>query len=229
MKESRVELKVCEACGSLWLRAMGQGVYCRGCVTRLSEFPAPRSGRRGRRCNGSPNAQPVTLPVVHAVAVAEVAADPAVETWAWAEDRVKQARIGVDMTPASRPSVEVRFYRKYTEAMLRRYLRMSMEAGRVPSLLGRELFRGNVTNYRVNSFEDVVAFCMDVERCLARLSPQQKDMVKRIGLQEYTQAEAAAVLGASLRCVVREYSGALDALTVMFLESRLLEPLKGCQ
>lgn len=39
------------------------------------------------------------------------------------------------------------FYRKYTEAMLQRYVRMSMEAGKVPSLLGQEMFHGNVTSY----------------------------------------------------------------------------------
>ena len=59
--------------------------------------------------------------------------------------------------PASRPpEPQVAFYRKYTEAMLRRYVRMSMEAGKVPSLLGKEMFRAKVTSYRVESFEDVV-------------------------------------------------------------------------
>jgi len=45
-----VELKVCEGCGSLWLRAAGKGCYCRSCADWLREFPAPR-GRRpvGRR------------------------------------------------------------------------------------------------------------------------------------------------------------------------------------
>jgi len=40
MKDFRVELKVCEACGALWLRAVDHGVYCRGCALWLSEFPA---------------------------------------------------------------------------------------------------------------------------------------------------------------------------------------------
>lgn len=62
------------------------------------------------------------------------------------------------------------FYRKYTEAMLRRYMRMSMEAGKVPSLLGQEMFHGNVTSYRVESFEDVVIFLHDVGKCLERVS-----------------------------------------------------------
>jgi hypothetical protein len=49
MTDFRVELKVCEGCGSLWLRAESEGVYCRGCALRLSEFPAPkRPSRRAR-------------------------------------------------------------------------------------------------------------------------------------------------------------------------------------
>ena len=47
-------------------------------------------------------------------------------------------------------------YRPYTEALLRRYVTMSMEAGRAPSFLGKELFRGKVTNCRVEGFDDVV-------------------------------------------------------------------------
>jgi hypothetical protein len=46
MKDFRVDLKVCEACGALWLRATGHGVYCRGCSLWLSEFPAPRASSR---------------------------------------------------------------------------------------------------------------------------------------------------------------------------------------
>ena len=62
------------------------------------------------------------------------------------------------------PPPELAFYRKYTEALLRRYMRLSMVVGRVPSLIGREFFRGNVTHYRVQGFEDVVIFCHDVEK-----------------------------------------------------------------
>ena len=45
MKDFRVELKVCEGCGGLWLRARGmemRGAYCNSCVRWLSEFPAPK-------------------------------------------------------------------------------------------------------------------------------------------------------------------------------------------
>lgn len=49
MKDFRVVLKVCEACGALWLRAADQGVYCRGCALRLSEFPTSWAQSRRER------------------------------------------------------------------------------------------------------------------------------------------------------------------------------------
>jgi hypothetical protein len=50
MNDFRVELKVCEGCGGLWLRAQElkaerQGAYCSSCVQWLAEFPAPKRGR----------------------------------------------------------------------------------------------------------------------------------------------------------------------------------------
>lgn len=49
MKYLRLDLKVCEGCGALWLRSeMVTGVYCRSCAEKLAEFPAPRRRRRTR-------------------------------------------------------------------------------------------------------------------------------------------------------------------------------------
>ncbi len=127
------------------------------------------------------------------------------------------------------PAPELAFYRKYTEGMLRRYLRLSMEAGRVPSLLGREMFRGHVTSYKVHGFDDVVIFVHDVEKCLKSLTETQLMLIERIALQEYTQGETAELAGMSLRTVVRRYAGAVDTLTSIFLEAGLLEPLTACQ
>jgi hypothetical protein len=127
------------------------------------------------------------------------------------------------------PQPQVAFYRKYTEAMLRRYVRMSMEAGKVPSLLGKEMFRAKVTSYRVESFEDVVIFIYDIEHCLERLAPEQQRLIARIALEEYTLLEAATMLGLPPRTAVRRYCRALDRLTGIFLETRMLEPMKYCQ
>ena len=126
---------------------------------------------------------------------------------------------------------ETAYYRKYTEGMLRRYMRMSLEMGRVPSMLGKELFRGKVTSYRVKSFEDVIIFVHDVEKCLALLDTTSLQLIGRISLQEYTQGEAAGLTGMSLRSVTRKYAVALDRLTVLFLQHDLLERQTemGCQ
>jgi len=130
---------------------------------------------------------------------------------------------------APAPLPEMAFYRKYTEALLRRYMRMSMSVGRVPSLMGREVFRGQVSSCRVTSFEDVVIFCYDVEKCLKVLDAQERELIKRIALQSYSQGEACALLGISLRSCVRLYADALDKLTQVLLDSRLLKPLESCQ
>ena len=162
------------------------------------------------------------LPVVQAMAVRtqerRTQRDPAL--------RMEPHRAG---TPTGVPAPEMAFYRKYTEALLRRYLRFSMEAGRVPSLLGQEMFRGRMTTYRVRSFEDAVIFVLDVERCLERLEELERILITRITLQEYTQAETAALLHMGLRTVTRRYVLAMDRMTELFLCWGLLEPMTLCQ
>ena len=124
---------------------------------------------------------------------------------------------------------EVAFYRKYTEAMLQRYVRMSMEAGKVPSLLGQEMFRGRITSYRIDSFEDVVIFLHDVGKCLERLDMEKQHLISRIAIQQYTLGETAELMGMKPRTVVRRYGQAVDSLTKVFLSVKMLEPLKCCQ
>lgn len=55
MNHLRIDLKICEGCGGLWLRrGIADGVYCRHCACVLAEFPAPRQKRRtGRRVKQS--------------------------------------------------------------------------------------------------------------------------------------------------------------------------------
>src|SRR5438874_12809166 len=72
------------------------------------------------------------------------------------------------------PEDEICQYRHRTRALLRRYFYTSVEVGRLPSLLGRELFRSKVTSYRMSSFEDAVIFVHDVERALEQLDDSGK-------------------------------------------------------
>jgi hypothetical protein len=124
---------------------------------------------------------------------------------------------------------DMAFYRKYTEGMLRRYVRLSMEAGKVPSLLGQEMFRGNVTSCRVDGFDDVVIFVHDIEKCLEKLEEEQQRLISRIALQQYTVGETAKLMGLKPRTVVRRYGQAVDSLTRILLSVKMLEPQKCCQ
>lgn len=119
------------------------------------------------------------------------------------------------------------FYRKYTEAMLRRYGTMALQKGRVPSMLGRELFRGKVTSYRIHGFDDVIIFVADVERCLKLLTPEQQRLIVRIAVQEYTLAETASMLRWSLRSTQRRYHEAVDELTAIFQKRGLMQQVPG--
>jgi hypothetical protein len=143
-----------------------------------------------------------------------------------AQDEAVQQGVPEEVDPLP---VELAFYRKYTEAMVRRYVRLSMASGRVPSLLGRELFRGHVSSYKMTNFEDVVVFCFDMEKLLGRLATTHQQLIKRIAMQQYTQVDTASMLRVPFRSCKRMYGRALDALTEMLLEVRMLEPLKSCQ
>jgi hypothetical protein len=61
----RVQLKVCEGCGGLWLRpSVLRGVYCDRCYGRLKAFPKASELRKAKP------QRPLTLHTLHAVAVA---------------------------------------------------------------------------------------------------------------------------------------------------------------
>ncbi|HET7103804.1 MAG TPA: helix-turn-helix domain-containing protein [Terracidiphilus sp.] len=120
------------------------------------------------------------------------------------------------------PIVSLAFYRKHTESMLRRYLYASMQVGRAPSILGDPVGRGWVSSRPVRTFEDAVIFVLDVEKCLSRIGALDRLMLSRIVLQEYTQTEAAALLGISPRTLSYKFPLALDRLTEKLLEMGLL-------
>jgi DNA-directed RNA polymerase specialized sigma24 family protein len=77
----------------------------------------------------------------------------------------------------------------------------------------------------------VVIFVHDVERCIQQLAPEQQRLILRVGVQEYTLEETASMLRLSLRSTRRRYMQALDELTGIFLDRRLMERIGGkpCQ
>ncbi len=132
---------------------------------------------------------------------------------------------------------ELWVYRDRTTGLLLRYLHMSIEIGRLPSILGREFFRSHVTSYSVSTFEDAVIFVHDVERSLQELDDFSQQLIAKVVLQEYTQEEAARLLGCARKTVGRRLPEVLDRLSEIFLakgilrewENTVRRPRRPCQ
>jgi DNA-directed RNA polymerase specialized sigma24 family protein len=146
----------------------------------------------------------------------------------WPQVRQKQQNPAPRQAPAhskprpAEPDASLAFYRKHTESMLRRYLYASMQVGRAPSVLSDSVGRGWVSSHPIRTFEDAVIFVLDVETCLNKLGALDRQMLSRIVLQEYTQTEAAALIGMGVRTISYKFPQALDRLTQLLLEAGLL-------
>ncbi len=140
---------------------------------------------------------------------------------AWEEKPAVQPQAKPVKT-AAEPVVSLAFYRRHTESMLRRYLYASMQVGRAPSILSDPVSRGWASSRPIRTFEDAVIFVLDLESCLDRLGSLDRQLLSRIVLQEYTQAEAAMLLGMSVRAISYKFPQALDRLTEKLLASGLL-------
>jgi hypothetical protein len=147
---------------------------------------------------------------------------------AWQIERVRTLRRPAIRHEAAvtkrqpKPQANLAFYRKHTESLLRRYLYASMQVGRAPSILRDPVSRGWASSRPIRTFEDAVIFVLDIERCLAELGSLDREILGRVVLQEYTQAEAAVLLGMSVRTISNRFPLALDRLTEKVLEAGLL-------
>lgn len=159
------------------------------------------------------------LPVIWGAACAEA-------DWPAVRKRQQQKRVHAPMPSlgmcTAEPDPSLAFYRKHTESMLRRYLYASMQVGRTPSLLSDSVGRGWISSRPVRTFEDAVIFVLDIESCLDKLGPLDRQMLSRIVLQEYTHAETASLLGMGVRTVSYKFPQALDRLTQLLLDAGLL-------
>ncbi len=131
--------------------------------------------------------------------------------------------------PQARPKTisGLAFYRKHSVALLRRYLQVSMELGRTPSGLGRIVLRGQVSSYRLRTFEDALIFVLDVEKCIRQLDRASRRLVTHVALEDFTLLQAVDLTGHSERSAARIYGDAMDRLTNYFLRFGLLTPNVG--
>jgi len=121
---------------------------------------------------------------------------------------------------------ERRVYRGRTVQMLRRYLRYSIETGRIPSVLGGEFFRAKMTTYSVGTFEDRVIFVHDMEKCLGKLDEFSRQLIARHVLQEHDRWATARLLHCNEKTVRRSTPVVLDVLSEILLEVGLLDRLE---
>ena len=122
----------------------------------------------------------------------------------------------------ARPPANLAFYRRHTQSLLRRYLYASMQVGRAPSLLADSVGRGWASSRPIRTFEDAVIFVLDIEKCIAQLGSLDREILSRVVLQEYTQAETAVLLGMAVRTISYKYPLAVDRLTEKLLAASLL-------
>jgi hypothetical protein len=174
--------------------------------------------------NGDPEKRLVQLPVRrHSCAANRFEQKVSANNFPlWVENRVQ---IGNRSRHDWQGDPDIWPYRKKTTALLRRYMRWSLEAGRVPSLLGRELFRAKISASTATTFEARVIFLHDIERCLDRLQGFDRQLIARVVLQEYDHEAAARMLQCTRRTLERRLPELLDELSENLLRTDLLERL----
>jgi len=138
--------------------------------------------------------------------------------------------VGLQLVPSpadNQPADAIAAYRPYTRALLRRYFRVAVDIGRLPSILGGLCFRARVSSYKLNTFEDAVIFVHDIERVFDRVARHYMEIIAGVILLDHSLPEAALHLGITVQRAERRYGAALDALSTVLLEVGLLRPIFG--
>lgn len=126
------------------------------------------------------------------------------------------------------------FERMRTMALLQRFFRTALLLGRMPSLLGREVFRSRMRYLPARALEDAVVFICDVERCLQSLEPTDQRLIALCVFEDRSEWEAARRFHRSQSDISRRLGRVLDLLHETFCRQGLLrrieiEPADGNQ
>jgi hypothetical protein len=124
--------------------------------------------------------------------------------------------------PEIDPRPEMLCFRGQTFALVRHFFELSCQVGRLPSLLGRELFRSRVSHHAIPSFEEQVIFARDVELCLAKLTEDQGEIITLVGLYDFSHDEVAEMLHCSRAKITQRFTLAIDSLSEILLHAGLL-------
>jgi DNA-directed RNA polymerase specialized sigma24 family protein len=131
--------------------------------------------------------------------------------------RIRDQRDETDSTRA-----DALFFRSQTLAIIRHFFEIASQIGRLPSILGREFFRAQVSHHAIPSFEEQAVFVHDVERALGRLNDDDAGMIAMVGLFQYSLDEVAMILGRSRSGIAVRFADSVDLLAEMFLAAGLL-------
>jgi hypothetical protein len=115
------------------------------------------------------------------------------------------------------------YERVRTMNVLHRFFRTALLVGRMPSLLGREIFRSRATSMPARAFEDAVVFVCDVERCLRELGTIEQGLIAFCILEDRSEWEAARRFQRSQSDVSRRLGQTLDLLHETFCRVGLLK------
>ncbi len=115
------------------------------------------------------------------------------------------------------------YERALTMGLLHRFFRTALLVGRMPSLLGREIFRSRATATPARAFEDAVVFVCDVERCLRDLEPLEQRLIAFCILEDHSEWEAARRFHRSQSDISRRLGRTLDLLHETFCRVGLLK------
>ncbi len=125
---------------------------------------------------------------------------------------------------------EYSIFRTHTLKLLQHYLRISLDYGRIPSVLGGQVTRARVSHTKMHSMEDDTIFIHDISRCLEQeLKEEELRLMALIVFMDHTFDEAAAIQGYSLRQTYRMFYDLMDRLTRAFFDREFLnrEKLMG--
>ena len=117
------------------------------------------------------------------------------------------------------------YERSRTMALLHRFFRTALLVGRMPSLLGRDIFRMQLQSPAAHAFEDSVLFVCDVELCLRQLDPFDQRLIAFCVLEDRSEWQASRCFHMSQGEISRRLGHVLDLLHETFCRVGLLPPL----
>ena len=108
------------------------------------------------------------------------------------------------------------FERARTMGLLHRFFRTALLVGRMPSLIGREVFRTNMRSTPARALEDAVVFVCDIERVLRTLATNDQRLIAFCVLEDHSEWEAARVFHCGQKEASRRLAEVLDLLHETF-------------